>query len=163
MISLLHRIKKEFSSKPRLFSVCVVGLILIVVFLIINKTNFYLNTSVDPNVRMITNPDIQVTSPYDRQYVQNFIFIRGYARGNWFFEGTFPVRLLYPDGGVIADGHVKAVGDWMTTELVPFEGRLDFKTPNVESGILELRKDNPSGLPEHDASTTVPVRFKPVS
>ncbi|MCK9377857.1 MAG: Gmad2 immunoglobulin-like domain-containing protein, partial [Syntrophobacterales bacterium] len=51
----------------------------------------------------------------------------GKARGAWFFEATFPVRLLDGNGREIADwvpAHAKA--DWMTDAWVPFETTLAF-------------------------------------
>jgi hypothetical protein len=49
----------------------------------------------------------------------------------------------------------------MTTEYVRFSAALEFTAPAAGSrGTLIFKKDNPSGLPEHDDSREVPVVFK---
>ena len=48
----------------------------------------------------------------------------------------------------------------MTREFVPFEGTLEFeKQVSGNSGILILKKDNPTGKPERDDSLEIPVSF----
>ncbi len=76
----------------------------------------------------------------------------GKARGTWFFEASFPIELIDADGTQIAQGIAQAQGEWMTEDFVPF--RADIKVPDTFIGpaTLTLRKDNPSGLSEHDAS-----------
>jgi hypothetical protein len=91
--------------------------------------------------------------------------ITGKARGTWFFEASFPVTLTNWDGLIIAEGVAQAKDEWMTTEFVPFEATLTFTTPagpganQPNRGFLILKKDNPSGLPEHDDSREIPVFF----
>lgn len=80
------------------------------------------------------------------------LVLRGEARGTWFFEGSFPVRLLAEDGTEVASGFVTARGEWMTEGFVPFEGELEFSVPGPTRAVLVLERDNPSGLPEHDAA-----------
>ena len=50
----------------------------------------------------------------------------------------------------------------MTSEFVPFEAKLTFtvdKNAYSNRGTLILRKDNPSGLSEHDNALEIPVVF----
>ena len=82
------------------------------------------------------------------------------ARGSWFFEAEFPVRLLDARDSVVARGVARATGDWMTPEYVPFSLTLDFEPPDTEEGTLILERSNPSDLPEHAASVRLPVRFR---
>ncbi|MEK7614829.1 MAG: Gmad2 immunoglobulin-like domain-containing protein, partial [Patescibacteria group bacterium] len=78
----------------------------------------------------------------------------------WYFEASFPVELQDKNGNVIAQGPAQAQGDWMTDAYVPFEATLTFTKPaDGETGTLILRKDNPSGLPEHDDFVKIPVKF----
>ena len=103
---------------------------------------------------------IRLTSPLPNQSVHSPLIITGEARGNWFFEASFPVVLTDWDGLIIAQGIAQAKGDWMTTEFVPFEATLTFTADeNAYSnrGTLILKKDNPSGLPEHDDALEIPV------
>ncbi len=88
--------------------------------------------------------------------------ITGKARGNWYFEASFPVILKDSQGKVLAQAPAQAKGEWMTTEFVPFELDLTFrKQTTTTPATLILKKDNPSGLPEHDAQIEIPVVLLP--
>jgi hypothetical protein len=82
--------------------------------------------------------------------IANGTVIEGKAPGNWFFEASFPIELRDTDGKLLASAIAQAEGDWMTTALVPFRATLHFPPPVSASGTLIFKKDNPSGLPEHD-------------
>jgi len=97
------------------------------------------------------------------------LIIEGKARGYWFFEASFPVVLTNWDGLIIAQHYAEAQDEWMTEEFVPFRAVLEFESPvfpGVDEnhfsrrGYLVLKKDNPSGLPEHDDALEIPVLFK---
>ena len=47
---------------------------------------------------------IHVTTPLPNANISSPLVISGEARGNWFFEGSFPVLLTDWDGKVIAQG-----------------------------------------------------------
>lgn len=102
---------------------------------------------------------INVTQPLPNDVVASPLTVTGEARGNWYFEASFPVRLIDGDGNELAVVPAQAQGDWMTTDFVPFEVTLTFDRPSTPFGALILEKDNPSGLPENAAFITVPVRF----
>ena len=102
---------------------------------------------------------IMVDSPRPGETVKSPLTITGQARGTWFFEASFPVRLLDEKGQVLGQGIAQAQSDWMTEEFVPFMAVLEFSTPTTMRGNLILKKDNPSGLPEHDDELRIPVRF----
>jgi len=97
--------------------------------------------------------------PRMNESVSSPLTLSGEARGTWFFEASFPVRMLDANGRELGVVPVQAQGDWMTEDYVPFEGVLEFKTPATETGTLVLEKDNPSGLAEHAAEMYVPIRF----
>jgi len=109
---------------------------------------------------------IRVTSPLSNSEVKSPLVITGKARGTWFFEASFPVVMVDWDGRIIGEGHAEAQSNWMTEDFVPFEATLTF---NVDSnaysnkGALILKKDNPSGLPEHDDAIEIPVTFAKVA
>lgn len=108
-----------------------------------------------------TDERIKVVSPKAGQSITSPLEIKGEARGNWFFEASFPVMLTNWDGLIIAEGVAQAEGEWMTEEFVPFKAMLEFTKPEYgERGTLILKRDNPSGLPEHDAAVEIPVVFK---
>ena len=103
---------------------------------------------------------IKVNTPRPNQAIQSPIVIEGEARGLWFFEASFPVKLLDGNGNLIATTIAQAQGDWMTEDFVPFEAELYFELPVTEKGTLILEKDNPSGLPENADELRIPVKFK---
>ncbi len=109
---------------------------------------------------------ITVDTPEIGEIVQSPLRVSGEARGQWYFEGSFPVTLTNWDGLIIAEGFATADGEWMTTDFVPFEGTIEFESPATEddpdfmkNGTLIFQKDNPSGLPEHDDAYEIRVRF----
>lgn len=105
------------------------------------------------------NDSVIVNSPAENTVVQSPLVVTGMARGTWFFEASFPVRLLDDTGQEIAATHADALGDWMTTDYVPFTVTIPYST-TAARGMVLLQKDNPSGLPENDAQVSFPVRFR---
>ena len=103
---------------------------------------------------------IRVSKPRPNTVITSPLKIEGMARGNWFFEASFPVRILDASGVEIGRGHAQAKKVWMTTEFIPFEATLTFIAPISGSGTLVLEKDNPSGLPEHADELRIPVTFE---
>lgn len=86
--------------------------------------------------------------------------ITGEVPGNWSFEASFPVELRDSTDKVLSRTVATLQGDWMTTDLVPFTATLTFTQPaTAEAAQLILHKDNPSDLPEHDDSVTIPVKL----
>jgi len=102
---------------------------------------------------------IRVGSPRPGKIISSPLEIQGEARGYWYFEGNFPIRLLDEQGKEIATAIGKAQTDWTTEELVLFFATLEFEKPKGEKGTLIFQKDNPSGLPENDDELTMPIRF----
>lgn len=102
---------------------------------------------------------IRISEPRPNAVITSPLTIKGMARGSWFFEASFPVRLFDGNGEQIARGIATAKENWMTTEFVPFEAKLSFAKPTTVAGTLVLDRDNPSGLPEHADALMVPVRF----
>jgi uncharacterized membrane protein YqiK len=89
---------------------------------------------------------IRVQSPTSGQSVQSPLMITGQARGTWFFEASFPVRLVDKAGVEIAAGIATAQSDWMTEDFVPFTASLIFASDKEQEAELILIKDNPSIL-----------------
>jgi Immunoglobulin-like domain of bacterial spore germination len=104
---------------------------------------------------------IVVDSPAAGALVTSPLRVRGEARGSWFFEGDFPLVLKDGRGKVVATGFCTAKKEWMTDEFVPFEGTVEFRKPSSgNQGLLILKKNNPTGRPEHDDALEIPVFFK---
>ncbi len=114
-----------------------------------------------PLVEYPTKDDlIRVTSILPNQEISSPLIVEGEARGNWYFEASFPVEVRDANNNVIGTWHAEAQSDWMTTEYVSFRAQITFSQPKTPTGFLILRKDNPSGLPEHDDDLTIPITFK---
>lgn len=104
---------------------------------------------------------IVVTSPQPNDVIASPLTVTGEARGTWYFEATFPVRIIDGYGNTIATGYAEADGEWKTEDFVPFTSTLTFTgTPATTDGTLILAKDNPSDLPKNDAELYVPVNFE---
>lgn len=103
---------------------------------------------------------INLDTPKPNEIIKSPLTLEGSARGFWFFEASFPIRLLDANGKQIAISHAESIGNWMTIEMVPFRGVLEFTAPATDTGTLVLEKDNPSALPENANEIRVPVRFR---
>jgi len=85
--------------------------------------------------------------------------IEGSARGTWFFEGSFPVKVLDESGQELGRGIAQAQGSWMTEDFVPFKAVIMFTRPTSSIGSVVLEKDNPSGLAQNDQKIALPIKF----
>ena len=109
----------------------------------------------------VTHRDlIVVTQPRPDQVITSPLEVRGRARGNWYFEASFPIDLRDANGRKVVSSFVAAQSEWMTEDYVPFSAAISFTPPATPTGVLILHKDNPSGLPEHDDEVRIPVRFR---
>ena len=121
---------------------------------------WYAGRSSGPIALPADNPKIILDAPLPGDVVTSPLIVRGKARGTWYFEASFPVILTDWDGKIIAQVPAQAQSDWMTTDWVPFEATLTFDLPSYgKRGTLIFRKDNPSGLPEHDDAVEILVEF----
>lgn len=103
---------------------------------------------------------IKIDNPRPNQLIGSPLFVKGEARGNWYFEASFPVKLFDDNGFLLGMTTAQALGDWMTEDFVPFSATLSFAIPSTPKGRLVLEKDNPSGLPEQADELIMPVYFK---
>ena len=103
---------------------------------------------------------IGIFTPKVGDMITSPLSVSGVARGTWYFEASFPVRVLDANGKVLGSAPAHADADWMTENFVPFSGVVTFESPTTPTGTIVFAKDNPSGLPEHDAAVEVAVRFK---
>ncbi|MFA5830588.1 MAG: GerMN domain-containing protein [Candidatus Paceibacterota bacterium] len=101
----------------------------------------------------------QITSPKKGETIQSPFTVRGSAKGTWYFEASFPIKVVDSNGKLIGRGVAQAEGDWMTEQLVPFSGTILFSGKEGEKGEMIFEKDNPSGLPENADELRVPVLF----
>lgn len=144
----------------------VVVILAIVIFALALQLIFGEPKSVS-NYQNATKDLIEVELPYPDAVVGKEFSVIGKARGFWFFEASFPVQVLDKDSNVLATAVAQAQKDpftgeinWMTENFVPF--RADVKVPlsYIGPATLVLKKDNPSGLPENDASFSFPINIE---
>ncbi len=140
-----------------------IGIIVVLVFLIFLLSKPRASAPVVGDI-VYTNSSadlIQVELPFPDAVVGKEFSVLGKARGNWFFEASFPVVLLDKDGQILAQGIAQAQSDWMTTEFVPFKADLKVNDPNyIGKGTLILKKDNPSGDSVRDASVSFEINIE---
>lgn len=99
---------------------------------------------------------VVVDTPASGATVGQTFTVTGKAPGPWYFEASFPIEVRDSNGTVVGQGIATALSDWMTVDDVNFEADV---TMNGYTGpaTLVLMRDNPSALPENDASVSIPV------
>ena len=108
-------------------------------------------------------PKIIVEYPVQNDIVSSPLVVEGKAKGTWFFEGDFPIRLYLGSNKLVdkyVEGYAVAKGEWMTTDYVEFEATIEFPTPSTNNGILVLQKNNPSDLEENNEEISINVKFE---
>lgn len=119
------------------------------------------STTTASSTNAVTYKDlVKVTNLQPNQVIKSPFILKGEARGNWYFEASFPFQVLDNQGNILSEGQAKAEADWMTTNYVPFTINIIFNAGTATSGKILLKKDNPSGDPIHDDSLSIPVRFE---
>lgn len=110
----------------------------------------YKNTSKDK---------IVVYTPFPGAVTGKEFLISGKAAG-WYFEASFPVKILDKDGNILWQGPAQAQSDWMTAEFVEFKVTAKVPESYIGPATLVLEKDNPSGEPQFDASMSFPFTIE---
>ena len=141
------------------------GILVGVALIIAGVAYWYLAQSTPVSAPVAATPAskddlIVVNTPLPNTEIESPLLIQGKARGNWYFEASFPVSLYDEAGNQLGIMPVQADGEWMTTDYVPFSEQFTFATSTTSTGTLVFKKDNASGLPEHDNELRIPVRFK---
>jgi len=103
---------------------------------------------------------IIASKPQALDTVENPIIIEGQARGSWFFEASFPVKLVDASGNILGTGLATTSADWTTDNFIPFRAELKYNATEDGSGRIILARDNPSGLAQNDDSIEIPVHYK---
>jgi len=115
---------------------------------------------IESNEADALSDQIIVTDPIPDQLITSPLIITGEARGTWFFEATFSVKLLNSNGEVLALHYAITEEEWMTEDFISFTANIEFGDPQTAAGILILDKNNPSDIREYDAQLVIPVRFE---
>lgn len=110
-------------------------------------------------ISLTVNDSLNITNPKAEAVISSPLATKGFAKGTWYFEASFPVKILDSKGNVVGQGIAQAESDWMTEKMVPFSGMIEFTAKEGERGEVVFQKDNPSGLPQNDAELRVPIIF----
>lgn len=113
-----------------------------------------------PTYANATDKMIKVETPYPGAVTGKTFSVIGEARGTWYFEASFPVELLDSAGQPLATAVAQAQGEWMTEDFVRFKADLTVPESYIGPATLILKKDNPSGLPQNDASVSFPITIE---
>lgn len=103
---------------------------------------------------------IVIDLPYPGAVIGKEFTVTGKARGTWFFEASFPIELIDSSGKSIVKVPAQAQGDQMTENFIPFRATIKVPETFIGKATLTLRKDNPSGMPERDASISLPITIE---
>lgn len=117
-------------------------------------------TPLTPAYKNASSDKIYVTAPLPGAELGKNFKVTGQARGNWYFEASFPIEVLDKNGKQLVIKPVQAQGEWMTTEFVPFSVDVTIPGSYVGPATLVLHQDNPSGLPENEASMSFPITIE---
>ena len=102
---------------------------------------------------------VVVDAPKSGAGVPKTFTVTGKAPGPWYFEASFPIEVRNASGTVLTTGIATALSEWMTTEDVPFKADISV-TGYTGAATLVLKRDNPSGLPQNDASVSMPITIQ---
>ena len=135
-------------------------IILLTIFLSGCTISNPLNTKSQTNIKEPTNSNIKIDLIKSNQIIESPLTITGQARGGWFFEASFPIKLVDSQGELIAQTIASTKGEWMTDEFVTFSATLEFTSPEkTNQGTLVFIKDNPSDIRELDDQLSIPILY----
>ncbi|HSX39590.1 MAG TPA: Gmad2 immunoglobulin-like domain-containing protein [Candidatus Saccharimonadales bacterium] len=137
-------------------------LFVIALLILIASIVLYIHKVKTPPVTVLpaaTNTDVQVYTPAPNQQIQSPVTIQGKARGTWFFEASFPVKIVDANGKELGHASASTKESWMTSEYVTFGASLKFEFPTTQTGTIILQNDNPSGLEANAKEVRIPVSF----
>ena len=97
------------------------------------------------------DPDARITSP---------LIASGAANNTWYFEASFPARLMAQDGTMIAEAPAIAASDWMAPGDVPFNVEMAFTVEEETHATLVLEEDRP-GEGAEPRQVRIPVVLLP--
>lgn len=143
-----------------------IAIILAVIIVILLSVLLFVRPAKGPTVPASTHQvifssdgSLAISAPEMNAIVVSPLAVSGSAKG-WYFEATFPVKILDGDGTILGNGQAQAQSDWTTTSSVPFFAVISFTKPKYATGTIVFQKDNPSGLLQNDKKFVLPIRFR---
>ena len=107
-----------------------------------------------------TSDLITVELPFPGAVTGKEFSVIGKARGNWFFEASFPVTVFDKDGNVLVETYASAEGEWMTTHFVPFKAEIKAPISYIGPATVVLYKNKPTDMRELDAKISFPFTIE---
>ena len=140
-----------------IIAIVVAAVVAFCAYFFINNSKTTDESTQKPTYTNASADNITVDTPFPGAVTGKDFSVIGKARGTWFFEASFPVELLDRNGKILTTGVAHAESDWMTENFVPFRADIHAPISYIGPATLVLKKDNPSGLPEHDASVSFAI------
>lgn len=134
--------------------ISIILIILLVTILVLIGLNYK-----EPSQSNVESP-IKVYTPVNGEEAKSPLTIEGEARGPWFFEATFPVKIYDANNNLLGTGIAQAKDNWMQSDFVPFEAKVSFDNPGMGDGVIVLEKANPSGLAKNAEELRINIKFK---
>ena len=139
---------------PAALAVVFMSSVLIIVSPIGSRTIIAIPT---PTISVIKA--VSIITPDLTKPIKSPLTITGKIDRSWIFEASFPVELFDSQNHSIFTG-IGSAPNWSegSDQFVDFTAKLNFTTANT-TGFLEIRSDNPSGLPQNNHLIRFPVIF----
>ncbi len=151
-------------KKNKIFTIIIIIIVLILVLFIGIKyflTEKQNSQEIEEDV-ISYNDMIKVFQPLNNKTISSPLNIQGEARGNWFFEASFPIKMIDENGKEIPlnINYITTDKEWFTEDYISFSEKITFDKPDTKNGTLILKKANPSGMPEKEEKLEIPIKFK---
>ena len=156
---------KNKDSKIKIVLIVIILVLLAIIFLFTQKVNAPVvennNTTIkqeNKNIEILGNKlDLVSFSIIPGSKVSGVMSYRGSVKGGYFFEANILINILDVNKKVLKASNAAAMGNWMTSEPVLFEGNIDFTGLTKGPAYFEIHNDNASGLTENDKSILIPI------
>lgn len=121
---------------------------------------FYPLTEFAQGMNINENDFVKVSKPEYNETIASPYTVKGEAKGSWFYDNAFPIKLFDEKGNLVAETMAKTKEkDFKDTDFVSFEATLEFWIPKTELGTILLEKGRSLGSLESVQSLSISVRF----
>lgn len=108
--------------------------------------------------------DVDIKAPTSNSAVNGDFVIKGSIPGTWYVEAVAQFKIIDDTSSEIAFGSVQALSNWMTTQRVPFEIKLNTSSLKYSGNAkIIIQSENAQGGPEGELKVKkleIPVVIK---
>lgn len=108
--------------------------------------------------------DVEIKSPLPGSTISGDFALKGSVPGSWYFEASAQFKILDSTYKEVAIGSVQALSDWMTTQRVPFEVKMNTSMLNAKGkATIVISSENVEGGEEGERKVKrmeIPVVIK---